>query len=165
MGVDDPAGLGELVDHAAIARLVAAYADVINRRAWPELDGLFVPGMPLHLDTVTSAPRDLRGADEVGGFIGAAVERFAFFEFVPLSHRVDLYPGGDFDAATGRLWMSEVRCGARGHPGAGEWTTAYGLYRDHYRRVDGSWRFSERWYRSLARTGSDGGAFPLPPLW
>jgi hypothetical protein len=159
-----PADPSETADRVALSALVAAYADVVNRRAWPELVGLFVEGMPLHLDTVTAAPRELAGAQEVGGFISAAVERFAFFEFVPLSHHIELRAGGDPDVATARLWMCEIRCGAGGGAAAGEWTTAYGLYRDRYRRVDGVWRFDERWYRSLARTGADGGVFPFPSL-
>ena len=37
----DPAA--ETVDYVAIQRLQAAYADVVNRRAWPELADLFRP--------------------------------------------------------------------------------------------------------------------------
>lgn len=152
----------ELADHLAIERLQSQYADVINRRAWAELHRLFVPDMLLHLDTVTSPVRELHGADQIGEFIGAAVQRFSFFEFVPLSSHIEPYPDGDHDAATARLWMCEVRCGADSHPGAGEWSSAYGLYRDAYRREGDRWWFAERRYRSLARTGADGGVLPMP---
>lgn len=154
--------LPETVDHVAIQRLQSRYADVITRRAWAELHELFVPDMALHLDTVTSPARELRGAEEIGAFVGAAVQRFAFFEFVPLNAHIELHPDGDHDAAVARLWMCEIRCGADGRPDAGEWSTAYGLYRDTYRREHGRWWFADRRYRSLARTGSDVAVFPMP---
>ena len=159
-----PEILRETIDHLAINRLQARYADAITRRAWAELGELFLPDMVLHLDTATSPARDLVGAAEIGGFIDAAVQRFAFFEFVILSSHVVLDEGGDPDSASARLWMCEVRCGHDSDDDQGEWTTAYGLYRDRYRRVDGRWWFAERSYRSLARTGEGGGVFPLPDL-
>ena len=101
---DAPDDLTELIDHAAVQRLQARYADVVNRRRWDELEDLFVDGMPLHLDTVTAAARTMAGAREIGEFIDSAIERFDFFEFLPLNTVIDLYPDGDRDAATARFW-------------------------------------------------------------
>ena len=44
----------------------------------------------------------------------------------------------------------------------GQWTEAYGLYRDRYVRRDNVWRIAERWYSSLARRGPTTESFPLP---
>jgi SnoaL-like domain len=144
--------------YIAITRLQAAYADVVTRRAWHELDALFVPDAPVHVDTVTQPVIELVGARALGEFIGTAIERFAFFEFVVLNTAVDV---GDDGTATGRLYMVELR---QDH--TGEWSNAFGLYQDRYEQYDGTWRFSERHYQSLARkTGTQSAdVFPFPPL-
>ena len=156
----DAALLAETVDHLAINRLQAAYADTVTRRDWPHLATLFLPDATLHLDTVTRAPMEVGGPEAIGAFIEGAVERFDFFEFVALNTLVTLAVDGDRDAASGRTFMCELRRGAVDE----RWTTAYGLYRDRYRRVDGRWWFAGRRYRSLARTGEDGGVFGIPDL-
>lgn len=47
-------------------------------------------------------------------------------------------------------------CELRQEAASGRWTTAYGLYRDVYRRCDdGGWRIESRRYSSLARTADD----------
>ena len=46
----DPAELRAAVDEVAIRGLIAAYADVVDRRTWTELADLFLPGAPVVLD-------------------------------------------------------------------------------------------------------------------
>jgi hypothetical protein len=159
-GYPDAALVAETVDHLAINRLQSAYADTVTRRDWPTLSELFLHDAVLHLDTVTRDPMEVIGPAAIGEFIGGAVERFDFFEFVALNSLVTLAVEGDRDAASGRTFMCELRRNVSD----GAWTTAYGLYRDRYRRVDGRWWFAGRDYRSLARTGEDGGVFPFPDL-
>ena len=141
----DPAA--ETVDYVAIQRLQAAYADVVNRRAWPELADLFRPDAPVRIDTVTRPVIDLTGPTAVGDFIGAAIERFDFFQFVILNAVVDL----EGDRATGRIFMCELRRDRE----SGHGSRAFGRYEDTYVRHDGRWWFAARDYRSLARTGRD----------
>src|SRR5262245_13011722 len=62
----------ETADYIAICRLQSAYADVVNRRAWPELAPLFVAGAPVTVDTVTNPVVELEGADALGQFIAGA---------------------------------------------------------------------------------------------
>ena len=50
----------ESVD-AGVRRLHHAYADVVMRRAWDDLDGLFAPGAPITLDLVTSPVQRFEG--------------------------------------------------------------------------------------------------------
>jgi hypothetical protein len=143
--------------YLAITRLQAAYADVVTRRAWPELEPLFVPDAPIHVDTVSAPVIELVGAKGLGEFVAGAIERFEFFEFVILNTVLDIR---DDTNATGRMYMVELR---QEHT-TGEWSNAFGLYRDLYTFVDGRWRFAERHYQSLARKiGLDPAVvFPIP---
>ena len=141
--------LQDTVDYTAIVRLQRAYADVINRRAWPELAELFRPDARVSLDLVTSGPLELIGPSEVGTFISAAIERFSFFEFVILSARQ--WVDGS-DEATGRLYMCEIRQ----EEASSARSQAFGVYHDRFRRVDGRWWFAARRHHSLARTSASG---------
>jgi len=148
--------LRDALDHIAIGRLLSAYADVVNRRAWGELHALFQPDAVVRVDTVTNPVVTCSGPGELGTFIGGAIERFSFFEFVVLNAHVDLRTGGDPDAAAARVFMCELRQDRV----TGDFSRAFGLYRDRYRRADGRWAFAGRDYQSLARTGGE--VFPLP---
>ena len=145
--------------YIAITRLQAAYADVVSRRAWAELEPLFLPDAPVHVDTVTNPVIELVGAQALGEFIDGAVERFDVFQFVPLNTVVHVAPD---DTAKGRLYMVELRQDAE----SGEWSNAFGVYHDDYVAVDGRWCFAERSYQSLVRRfGTDRATvFPFPPF-
>jgi hypothetical protein len=145
--------LQETIDYVAITRLQSAYADVVNRRAWPEFDDLFRPDAPVSVDMVTNPVISTVGPREIGNFIGGAIERFEFFEFVVLNTVVTI----DGDAAQGRVFMCELRQERE----SGRFTRAFGLYRDDYTRVDGKWWFARRRYQSLARSGR-GEVFAFP---
>jgi hypothetical protein len=144
------------LDYLGIHRLHAAYADTVSRRAWDDLEALFLPDAPVRVDTVTGDPILAVGAAGIGGFIAGAVERFEFFELVILNLHV--LPGGEgSDERRSRAFTCELRQeGATGH-----WTNAYGVYHDDVRRVGGRWRYAKRRYQSLARTGR-ADVFPFP---
>ena len=146
----------ETLDYAAICRLQAAYADAVTRRAWSELDELFLEGAPISVDTVTNAPIELVGASGIGGFIAGAIERFEFFELVILNVHVTAGVD-DADNARSRSFTCELRQDVA----SGHWTNAFGVYHDDVRRVDGHWRYARRRYQSLARTGR-AEVFPFP---
>ena len=95
----------DALDYLAITRLLGRYADVVTRRAWPELQELFAPDATVTVDTQVGEPIELVGAARVGEFIGGSVERFEFFELVPLNLVVDV----DGDSASGRAYQVEVR--------------------------------------------------------
>lgn len=147
--VDDE--LRDTIDYVAIARLQAAYADSVTRRAWAELHEQFLPDAPVRVDTVTNPVIELTGPGAVGDFIRDAVERFELFEFTILNTHVELRAGGDPDAARARLYICELRQDTA----SGRRTNAYGVYRDDYLRIDGRWRFARRSYQSVARSGRD----------
>jgi hypothetical protein len=146
------------LDELGVRRLQARYGDVVTRRAWAELDPLFLPGCPVTLDLRAGRLVELVGAGEVGEFIAGAVARFEFFEFALLNSVVEV--AADRAGAHGRLYMWELRQAADGGP----WTNAYGVYHDDYTRHEGRWVFARRRYFSLARTGGgDSEVFPVPP--
>ncbi len=142
--------LDDLIDHSAIDRLQRAYADGVSMRDWDQVRGLFLPDAVLSLDLVTRPAMQLDGPEGVTGFVSAALERFAFFQFVILNSHIER-SATDPQTATARIHMCELR---QDH-GAHERNDSYGLYRDTYRKTDqegyGGWRFATRRYRSLAR--------------
>jgi len=149
----------ETIDYIGVTRLQQAYADVVNRRAWAELDELFRPDAVVVLDLGSREPFELTGPAAVGEFIGGAISRFDFFEFVILTTRVFLGHEADPDLAFARVYMQEIRHDAS----AGHSTTSYGLYQDLYRRIDQRWWIASRRYASLARSGPALEVLPHPP--
>jgi hypothetical protein len=156
--VIDEAMVAEAVHDTGVRRLQHAYADVINRRAWPELDHLFLPDAPIVIDRRTGEPLRLIGGVALGEFIGGSVEQFEFFEFVILNAHIAFPDGAMAGTAVSRLFMCELRQDRT----SGRWTNAYGLYHDRYTFDSDRWRFAERRYHSLARHGRDLDAFPFP---
>ncbi len=150
--------LAEAVHDSGVRRLQHAYADVVNRRAWPEMEQLFLPDAPVLVDRRVGEPLRLVGAKALGDFIAGAIAQFEFFEFVVLNAHVVFPRGALAGEATSRLFMCEVRQ----HRESGRMTTAFGLYHDRYLLGGDRWRFAERRYHSLARHGADLEAFPLP---
>ena len=140
----------------AVQRVQAAYGDAVTRRAWDEVAALFDPDAAVHIDTRTRPAFTLVGPTAIATFIEQSLEGFAFFEFAILNAVVDLEGEA---MARGRVYICELR-----HDHAGEWTQAYGLYRDRYVRRDDDWRIAGRRYTSLARTGPRVESFALPDL-
>ncbi len=150
--------IAEAVHDTGVRRLQHAYADVVNRRAWSEMDHLFLPDATVTLDLRAGDLLQFTGGTEVGDFISNGIDQFEFFEFIILNAHV-VFPGGPGAGhAVSRLFMSEVRQDRTG----GRWTTVYGVYHDRYRFQSGRWWFAERKYHSLARRGRDLDAFPFP---
>lgn len=143
-----------LADHTAISRLQSAYADVITRRSFDELRWLFLADCAVEVDTVTRPVMSFDGPSAFGAFVSDAVARFDHFEFVILNAVIDLSASAAGEASA-RIFMCEIRH-ERGASAEDGWTTAYGRYDDHYRRLGQRWWFAARSYRSMARTGPDG---------
>ncbi|MBV9486990.1 MAG: nuclear transport factor 2 family protein, partial [Frankiaceae bacterium] len=120
--------MSETDDVVALWRLQATYADIVTRRAWPDLNTVFRPDVTIELDTMTSDLRRFIGPDQFVDFVSAATDRFDHFEFVILNTVVEVTGA---DSANGRIFMSEIRREAA----TGDWSTAYGLYQDRYVRV------------------------------
>jgi ketosteroid isomerase-like protein len=147
---DLPGGpdLRAVADRLAVEDLTSRYADVVTRRAWPELAELLLPDAVVTVETVTRPTFTVTGPEELGRFVAGAVEHFDFFEFVVLNRVVDVAVDGDADRATGRLFICELRQ----HVDTGRSTRAFGRYTDDYRRVGGRWWIAGRAYRSMARS-------------
>jgi len=154
----DEALVTEAVHDTGIRRLQHAYADVVNRRAWPELESLFRPDAEVVVDTRAGDPLRLVGGTAVGDFIGSAIAHFSFFEFVVLNAHIAFPDGVDAGTAACRLFMCEVRQ----DEATGRFTTAFGLYHDRYLLDGGRWWFAARRYHSLARHAGTLDVFPFP---
>ena len=157
----DPDSMTEMVQYIGIRRLQDAYADVVTRRAWGELDELFLPDAVVELDTRQGNVLRIDGPSALGEFIAGAIEQFEFFEFVTLNTRIEIGVGAHDDTADARLYMCELRTERE----ARRWNNAFGVYHDRYRRYDDRWWFAQRRYHSLARPAADGAtvdAFDFP---
>ena len=143
--------MSETDDYVALRRLQSAYADVVTRRAWPELLELFLPDALVEVDTRHDEVLRFERPEALGDFIGDSLERFDFFEFVVLNTRIELPVNGDGDRADGRVYMCELRTDRD----TGRWNNAFGVYHDRYRRLDGRWWFEHRRYHTLGRTGAE----------
>jgi len=148
----------EAVHDTGVRRLQHAYADVVNRRAWRELEALFRPDAVVVIDRRAGEPLRLTGGSEVGAFIGTAIAHFSFFEFVILNAHIVFPDGPGAGTAVCRLFMCELRQEAD----TGRFSTAFGLYHDRYVLESGRWWFAERRYHSIARHGGVLDVFPLP---
>ena len=148
MGSDEKT-IEETVSQLAIQRLLTAYADSVNRRKWGELSELFLDDAKIELTTLQRRPLELTGPVALGRFIAEVIERFDFFQFVFLNSRLEV--GLERESARGRHFICEYRW----EKTAGKWTQVFGVYRDHYRRIDGRWWFEHRAFDPLVSTGSD----------
>ena len=148
-------------EYVAIERLQHRYADIVSRREWNDIPALFEPGCQITLDLRTGEELGFVGGDAIAQFIADAIARFDFFLFAVLNTVVDTI---DVAAgrADGRMYICELRHeAASGVPG--QFSQAFGLYRDHYHRSNEGWRFARRRYASLGRfDGNTFSAFPMP---
>jgi hypothetical protein len=139
----------QMADFTAIQRLQASYADIVTRRAWGELNQIFLADVTLRLDKRDGTPLLLSTPEAIGDFIRTSIEQFDFFEFVILNSVVDL-DSPDPRRATARMYMAELRHSRD----SGRRTNAFGLYRDTFVKQGDEWWFETRSYRSAARTGA-----------
>lgn len=152
-----PDEIAATVDRVAVDALQRAYADGVTCRRWADVEALFLPDATVSLDLITRPGLVLESSLEIATFLASAIDDFEFFEFAIVNSRVDLWPDGDRSRATSRLFMCELRT----RRGSRDRDDAFGLYRDEYRKVDGTWRIAARRYRSVARF-PEGVAFGLP---
>jgi len=152
----DQQRLEDAVDRVEIRAVLEAYADIVSRRAWAELNGVMLADVVLDLD-LREQTMTVTGPAGIGAFIAERIEGFAFFEFVILNTRVHLRSGADPDRAASRMYMSELRQTHDGH-----WSQVYGVYHDRLRRVDGQWFLAQRTYHSLARNNVPAALYDFP---
>jgi hypothetical protein len=150
---------GETTDYIAIRRLQDAYADVVSRRAFGELDDLFLPAAPVLIE-LPGGTREVVGPGDFGRYVEKRIGGLEFFQFVILNAVVELVVDGDPDRARARIHMCELRQDRAD----GRSTVLYGLYRDDYARLDGRWWFAHRRFSPLAVTQRDLDVFDYPEL-
>jgi hypothetical protein len=134
-------------DYIAITRLLHQYGDICVRRAWTEMSRLCAPDACFTYDLKAGPLVRLEGAGQLCAFGKRALERYAFYQYIPLTMAVEF---GVDQTATGRLYVLEVGT----DQATGQWMEFYGLYHDEYVIADGAWVFARRHYQALAhRTG------------
>ena len=155
MGIDEKT-IEETASYIAIQRLLAGYADAVNRRAWSEFSELFLEDAKIDITPSKPPPLELVGPEALGRFIDGAIERFEFFQFVFLNSRLSIRL--DEETARGRNFMCEYRQ----DKSSGLWTQVFGVYHDRYRRIEGRWWFEQRTFNALASQGGDNRVFGFP---
>lgn len=149
MSTPDDSTLAEMVAHSQLRRLQNAYADVVTRRAWPELHQLMRADCVITVNLVDRAI-DFNGPQAIGDFIASQLEQFDFFEFVILNSVMEIDANAGVGAA--RMYMQE----ARQNVADGKRSDTYGVYHDRFERdTDGRWWFARRFYQSYARTNPE----------
>jgi uncharacterized protein (TIGR02246 family) len=141
--VDRAPSLLDVTDRLALADLVAAFADAVNRMAPDDLRAVFVPD---GLWTVTGWGEH-RGADAIVAFLRGLLDRWSVIFHAVHSGRVDL----DGARATGRWYISEF-----GRLRDGNEVRYAGVYHDDYVRTDDGWRFARRRYDGMFARTADG---------
>ena len=142
MGIDSESGA-----YVAIARVHDTYADIVTRRAWDELAGVFGPDATLTLGHGPRA-RVVVGPEAIGGLIEGAVAHLELVEFVVLNTVATI--SGDSARTRSNIWEMHL---ARDD---GRRRDLFGVYHDRLQRIDGRWWFAERHWQGLARRGDDG---------
>jgi SnoaL-like domain len=155
MGVEE-LSCEQTASHYAIQRLLATYADAVNRHAFKEFPALFLENARIELTPLNRPPIVLSGPEALGRFIEGAIARFDFFEFVLLNSRIEL--GQATKTARGRNFICEYRRERE----TGKWTQVFGVYHDRYLCTDGGWWFEQRSFDPLATAGADDVVFPVP---
>ncbi len=151
----------ETANYIALRRLQNRYADIVTRRAWPELGEIFHPDCTLDL-SLGDRSAQFVGPKAVGTFIGESVARVSFFQFVVLNTVFEIRSSEN--KAVARMYIHELRV----ESASGKRTDAYGVYHDRFvREEETGWRFIERHYGSFSRTApaeaaEDQVVFPLP---
>ena len=158
MGIDDSA-LEETVAYVAIRRLLSAYADAVNRRAWDEFPDLFLDDAKIAITTSKGQTLEVEGASKLAQFIAQAIDGFEFFQLIFLNSHLEIQASEG--SAIGRNFMVEMRQDRA----SGRWTRVFGVYHDRYQQVDGRWQFEHRAFNALAATAvRDNHVFDFPAL-
>lgn len=159
----DDNSFAETVAWVALRRLQNRYADIVTRRAWPELHDIMRPDCTVTVDLLDRRI-EFAGPGEIGDFIGTQLEQFDFFEFVILNTVMEIDASAGTAAA--RMYIQE----ARQNRADGRRSDTFGVYHDAFDRdPDGRWWFRRRRYRSYARTDPAGAdtdltVFDLPAM-
>ncbi len=141
--------LDETIAYVALRRLQNRYADIVTRRAWPELAEIMRPDCVITVNLLDRAI-EFNGPEAVGDFIGEQLQQFDFFEFVILNTVMEI--DAEAGNAGARIYIQEARS-LQG----GSRSDTFGVYHDRFDRdADGRWWFARRLYQSYARTNPPG---------
>ena len=145
----------ETIAYVALQRLQNRYADIVIRQSWPELSELMRADCVVTVDMI-DREIEFDGPQAIGDFIATQLEQFDFFEFVILNTVMKI--DADDGTTTARMFIQE----ARQRVADGRRSDTFGVYHDRFERDgDGRWWFTQRHYRSYARTNPPGSSSDL----
>jgi hypothetical protein len=143
------------IDRLAITELINRYSDATTRADWDQLEAVFAADAVLEV----SSPFDFRaeGATEIRNAMSGGSNRLDF-----LIHRVDsiVIDLQGVDRAQATSTIHELGRGASPNPddpGTDVWLDwfQYGVYYDDVVKIDGEWKFAQRFCQPLLYVGED----------
>ncbi len=132
----------------AIARLQRAYADTATRESWDELTALVTPSCRFLFATSSGEDFELIGAEQFSAFAAKTAEQYDLWVYDPINFTVAIDPNG---TATGQTYSFEIEQDRH----TGNVVHSYGFYDDEYVLHEGTWLWSSRRYKNLARRDGD----------
>ena len=141
-GVPNPQRVADVL---AIQDLVVAYAHAVDDRDWVRWEALFAPDARIDY---TSAGGIAGAPAEMAAWMPDAMTEFTWFMHSISTHEIRFLTD---DEATGRVHVFN-RNGAEWE-GVPEVVDVSAVYLDRYRRIDDTWRFTERIERTHSITG------------
>ncbi len=128
-----------LEDERAIVNATHRYAAAIDRRAWDELDEVFVADAYVDYSFVP----ELRGTDAVKEFVSATLKHLDSTQHMVANHQV----AADGDGAKSRCYLHAQHT-RRGVEGGANYVVG-GIYRDRWTKAAEGWRIAERYLEIL----------------
>lgn len=143
---DDYAGAARLTpeDERAIIDATIAYCWAIDRRAWNELEAIFLEDAYVDYSFVPA----FNGVEPVKAFVAKSLERLDATQHMISNHQV----AADGDGARSRCYLHAQHT-LRGCEGGENYVVA-GIYRDRWKRTDAGWRIAERHLEMLWTEGN-----------
>lgn len=142
--------MSTLDDELALQKLMARYVDAVHRRDADSWAACWCDDA-----SWTLVGSEVNGRDNILALWLQVMQGFEFAMIMPASSLFDI----DGDSASGHWYLQEYTRTIEGEPGF-----VLSRYRDHYRRLDGQWRYQSRHYDILYQGPADlSGTFTAPP--
>jgi len=131
-------------DDRAIIEATARYASAIDRRAWDELDDVFLPDAYVDYSFVPA----MTGTEAVKKFVAATLTHLDSTQHIISNHQV----AADGEGAKSRCYLHAQHTRRKTEGGANY--VVGGIYRDRWTKTEAGWRIAERYLELLWTEGN-----------